>query len=212
LSQKSDYWGPQPDDVNNVCAFVQELNAKRIVDIGGRASHTFPLATESVGWEGTHNIDFEFERLPYDDQSVDFVYSRHTIEDLANPQHLLSEIRRVAKAGYLETPSPQAELTRGVDAHGDHVGYVHHRWICYSRDGEFVALPKYPIVERMPLADSWYTLARGEKWNTRHFFEFPLRFKILRNEIDFDLSIADMRDVKRDYQIQLEAALEAGAK
>lgn len=212
MAKKSDFWGPNRNDHNRVLRAVKACGAKQVVDIGGRSDNLFPLATESIGWEGTHKLDLDHDRLPYDDGSVDFVYCRHTLEDLANPGHLLAEIQRVAKAGWLETPSPQAELTRGVDASGDHVGYAHHRWVCYVQDGVFTALPKYPVVERMPLVDSWHALIGGEGWNTRHLFEAPLRFKVLRNEIDFNLSLIDARGVRQDYLYCLDVALEQGAK
>jgi hypothetical protein len=39
----------------------------------------------------------------------------HMLEDMYNPFPICAEMSRVAKAGYVETPSPVAELCRGVD-------------------------------------------------------------------------------------------------
>jgi ubiquinone/menaquinone biosynthesis C-methylase UbiE len=50
--------------------------------------------------------------LPYEDKEFDFVYCRHVLEDLIYPFRVIKEMQRVAKAGYIETPSPMAELKK----------------------------------------------------------------------------------------------------
>src|SRR5258705_482929 len=60
-------------------------------------------------------IDVATGNLPYDDKQFDFIYCRHVLEDSWNPFHLCDEMSRVGLAGYIETPSPMAELGRGVD-------------------------------------------------------------------------------------------------
>ena len=72
------------------------------IDIGcGTAKH--PKARFGVDRlllpEVDYVCDFEVDRLPFDDSSVDAVYTRHTLEHVRNLQHLLSEIIRVAKPG-----------------------------------------------------------------------------------------------------------------
>ncbi|HWA85406.1 MAG TPA: methyltransferase domain-containing protein [Opitutus sp.] len=69
-------------------------------------------------------------RLPFADQSFDFVFCGHTIEDLADPAPLLRELRRVARAGYFETPSRLCEQTVGQrDRMCSAQGHPHHHWI-----------------------------------------------------------------------------------
>lgn len=201
------FWHPYNTD--RICSRVEELKCNFVVDIGASA-HKFPMAHETVGWEADRKVDLDNDPLPYDDQSVDFVYCRHTIEDLANPEHLLREIRRVAKAGYIETPSPKAELTRGVDAYGTHLGYTHHRWLVFQqKDKKLLLLPKYPIIERLPIPDQWERLKNGPAmWNTEYFWTGPLNFKVLKNELDFHLGRIDERTVPVQYLDWLISALE----
>src|SRR5437667_8989346 len=87
----------------------------RVLEIGpGR--DPFGAATEFVDWHAwpelkgkpTHVLDVNQDRLPFEDKAIDFVYCRHTLEDLYNPMWLCREMSRVAKAGYVETPSPVA--------------------------------------------------------------------------------------------------------
>jgi len=202
------FWNPTIDDTAQLILRAESLNPKLCIDVGGNHNR-FPLATETVGWEGDRHVNLEHEPLPYDDQSVDFLYCRHTIEDLGNPEFLLSEIRRVAKAGYIETPSPVAELTRGIDSGGTHLGYIHHRWIAFHYNGAFTLLPKYPVAERLPIVDHWNKLADSpEHWSTRHFFTEPLNYRVLKHELDFQLAAYDERNINAIYLDLLHFAID----
>ena len=44
-----------------------------------------------------HVLDMEKDRLPFDDDSVDFVFSNHAFEHITAPQNILREIVRVCK-------------------------------------------------------------------------------------------------------------------
>jgi SAM-dependent methyltransferase len=129
---------------------------KLVVDVGA-GYDPWPHATEFVDCEAwpelagkkVHALDIELDRLPFADKSVDFLYCRHTIEDLHNPTLLLREMNRVAKAGYIETPSPLAETCRGVDGvqGADWRGYIHHYWMTWSDGQRLNLLPKLPVIE-----------------------------------------------------------------
>src|SRR4051794_2049878 len=100
----------------------------KVLDVGGwytpfnRANHVvdlMPYETRGVG-QGTERERFTSETwtqldvcqdpLPFEDDSIDFVVCSQTLEDIRDPLFLCSELNRVAKAGYLETPSTLAEL------------------------------------------------------------------------------------------------------
>jgi len=68
------------------------------------------------------------EPLPFPDKTFDFVICSHTLEDVRDPLFLCSEIIRVGKRGYIETPSLEAELAFGTEAR-NYAGYFHHRWL-----------------------------------------------------------------------------------
>jgi hypothetical protein len=67
------------------------------------------------------------EPWPFADDQFDFVVCAQTLEDVRDPIFVCSEMARVAKAGYLETPSWRAELMAGLN--GAWTGYSHHRWL-----------------------------------------------------------------------------------
>jgi hypothetical protein len=64
---------------------------------------------------------------PFADKSIDFVICSHTLEDVRDPLWVCREMMRIAKRGYIETPSRLAESTRGWE-HPRLAGLSHHRW------------------------------------------------------------------------------------
>lgn len=65
--------------------------------------------------------------LPFGDDQFDFVVCSHTLEDVRDPLQVCREMVRVAKAGYIETPSRLEEQSYGFQ--GSWVGWGHHRWL-----------------------------------------------------------------------------------
>lgn len=57
------------------------------------------------------------ENLPFKDSSFDFVIACHVLEHSKDPEKFLSEIQRVAKAGYIEVPHAFLERLTNYDAH-----------------------------------------------------------------------------------------------
>jgi hypothetical protein len=113
------------------------------------------LATKSIGYNEKISdfieLDIDINLLTYENNEIDFVYSRHVLEDIQNPDFALSEIFRVSKSGYIETPSPLIEITKGVDGSplsDKYCGYIHHRYIVWSsiEKNEIYFLPKYSCI------------------------------------------------------------------
>jgi hypothetical protein len=65
---------------------------------------------------------------PFPDKRFDFAVCSHLLEDLRDPIWVCSELRRVARAGYIEIPSRYVEQSKGVE-NPRHCGYYHHRWL-----------------------------------------------------------------------------------
>lgn len=146
-------------------AIAQRLPARaRVLDVGGArepsrlATHMLdivPREEARVLWGQdlpeyappaehwfVHDI-CSSDPFPFPDKFFDFVLCSHTLEDVRDPVRVCRELSRVGKAGYVETPSPLVELTRGMDPTGRRwVGYSHHRWLVDVQDGELVLLFK----------------------------------------------------------------------
>ena len=67
------------------------------------------------------------EPWPFADDQFDFAICSHTLEDVRDPVWVCQEMSRVARAGYVETPSRLAEQTYGIQ--GQWVGWGHHHWL-----------------------------------------------------------------------------------
>lgn len=154
---KNMFWFPNPEIIERLVSFCKINNYSKILEIGPGVS-PFPLATTFVGFnEKVPNyidIDIDKNPLPFKDKEFDFVYCRHVLEDIQNPDFALSEIKRVAKSFYIETPSPLVEITKGVDApqySNQYCGYMHHRYIIWYEETSKTVhmLPKLGIIETL---------------------------------------------------------------
>ena len=186
----------------------------KVLEIGpGR--RPFSRATHFVDWASFGKVaddrlircDLQRDPLPFADKAWDFVYCRHVLEDLYDPFHLCEEMSRVAKAGYLETPSPIAELCRGVDGGSPAWrGYHHHRYLVWSKGGMLRFLSKYPAVEHVALADETAPprILRQNPlaWNTCFLWRDKINFEFLQHGKDYTIT--------RDYRRLLHAAINEG--
>jgi len=145
------YWSPIKEITNNIEHFCIKNNFKNILEIGP-GNVPFSLSTKTIGYnemiKDYIELDIDIDRFPFENKFFDFVYSRHTLEDIQNPDFCMSEIIRVSNSGYIETPSPLIEVTKGVDASSktlNYAGYIHHRYIVWSdiEKCEIYFLPKY---------------------------------------------------------------------
>ena len=188
------FWGPRPQ----VLSYAESLigPGASVLEIG--PGHLpFAKATcfvdcfDRAGLPGPlHCVDVIRQPLPFPDKSIDFVYCRHVIEDLVYPDLLLSEMQRVGRAGYIETPSPAAELTREVDGgNPPYRGYVHHRWVVWLSEGKVHLVEKGNAIEHLDFAgmESDRVLDDPFLWNTYLFWEGSFEYKRLVHWVDYDL-------------------------
>ena len=112
----------------------QDLNIKktdRVLEVGG-GHRPHPRANVVVD-KYTHNnfhrsgdlkvlknqafIEADGENLPFGDKEFDYVICSHVLEHVENPEKFLSEQFRVAKRGYMETPSLLGETLYARESH-----------------------------------------------------------------------------------------------
>ncbi len=73
------------------------------------------------------------EHLPFKDGAFDYCICRHVLEHLENPGECLGEMQRVARAGYIESPSRLAETW---------LGWPYHLWTVGLEQGVLTLRPK----------------------------------------------------------------------
>ena len=180
----------------------------KVLEIGP-GFEPFPRATSFVDYKplplpNVVNVDMNKDRLPFSDKEFDYVYCRHVLEDMYNPFLLLEEMGRVGKAGYIETPSPIAELCRGVDgASPPFRGYHHHSFIIWPYEKILRFIVKYPIVEYIRFSEEDLTrwLRQGPKlWNSYFSWTGKIDYKFIQSGPDYVIT--------RDYSTILKNAMD----
>jgi len=76
------------------------------------------------------------ENLPFKDQEFDYVICCHVLEHVENPHRFLAEQFRVARRGYIETPSLLGEYLTPKDS---------HKWILHEHKGVLYLVDKKKI-------------------------------------------------------------------
>lgn len=135
--------------LNKLQDLAKQKGKQKILDVGGwfspckQATHMvdlMPFETMNVASaygfgdlkitkDNYTQLDLcNITKLPYKDKEFDFVICKHTLEDLKDPILVANEMKRVAKAGYIEIPSRICESTKGVER-SSWCGYYHHRWL-----------------------------------------------------------------------------------
>jgi len=108
----------------------------KVLDVG-YGDRSFPLATHAIDpieddaekfyrtyplqiLEGVEYYKCYIEKTPFQNKYFDFVYCSHVLEHIENPEKACKELMRVAKRGYIESPSRLNEVL---------FGHSPHRWI-----------------------------------------------------------------------------------
>lgn len=118
------------------------------------------------------------ESLPFKDHAFDFVIASHVLEHSADPAQFLSELQRVAKAGYIEVPDAFMERINP---------YRDHRLEITVRQGQLVIRKKPQWVVDEILVALYSDRAKpfiAGKLIPSHPFAFHVRY-YWRGHIDF---------------------------
>lgn len=202
------FWAPNTKINDKLIKLLNNKNiTDKIIDIGcGSVQLKFPPATYLLDFKEIDDdvntvikLDLDFDKFPYPDNFFNFVYSRHTLEDIQNPINAFNEFIRISNTGYIETPSPLIEIMKGIDAPiGNSMrGYKHHRYFVWSdlKTNTINFLPKYPIIEHITIDETilkkfTYLLNNYPVyWNNYYFWDNsrPANIVIYRNDINFQL-------------------------
>lgn len=186
------YWTPYYDAVKYVEGIVAD--GAKVLEIGP-GEIPFSRAQYFIDWkkgENTIPCDINREKLPFADKEFDFIYCRHVLEDLYNPFLICEEMSRVAKQGYIENPSPLAEICRGVDGGSPPWrGYRHHFYFVWEHEGRLNFLNKYPLVEYLTFKneESAENLLREHMiyWNSYFLWDEKITYHHHQHEVDYSL-------------------------
>lgn len=208
------YWAPSEQVIAWVTSQIPQK--ARVLEIGpghipfARADTYVDYANPVPGAQVANvpeeklvRCDVAKDPLPFKDKSYDFIYCRHVLEDMYDPFPLVEEMSRVGKSGYIETPSPVAELGRGVDGGSPYWrGYHHHRFILWVFQDELRFVSKYPVIEYLRTDELAieHDLCKGPQyWNTYFLWKNKIKYRHMQNPLDYLLP--------RDYGPLLDEAM-----
>jgi predicted SAM-dependent methyltransferase len=181
------YYYPIPEVISYLVS--KNKNAEKILEIGP-GSQPFPLATHFIDHKSQSDrvlvLDVSQEKIPFEDHYFDFVYARHVLEDLKNPQMAFNELVRVGKTGYIETPSVIAEVSKHVDCNQPaYKGYIHHRYLFWNKENTLFCIPKYPVIEHIKTLHVEHKLDDPFNWN--NYYMWDQKDKVNIKELDQDM-------------------------
>lgn len=109
------------------------------------------------------------EQLPFRDDVFDFVIASHVLEHSAQPEKFISEIQRVAKAGYIEVPDAFMERLT-------HYGF--HRLEITDIDDELIIRKKKNYIQDNEVVELFHNKAQPifPKWVSQYPFHFHVRY------------------------------------
>eukprot|EP01037_Dinobryon_pediforme_P007462 gene7462-7526_t len=163
------------------------------------------------------------EHLPFKDQEFDYVICRHVLEHVDDPIQFVKEQARVAKRGYMETPSLLGEYIAPKES---------HRWLIQDIDNKLVLYDK-EVLQFKPWMDfgevflyylpktsiGFKILERTHAPIITINYEWENEIEILVNPQDeyymnhfikpWDESICDKLLIKRSYGRELGATMSA---
>jgi SAM-dependent methyltransferase len=145
----------------------------------------------------------QVERLPFRDKAFDYVIAFHVLEHSPNPDLFLSELQRVARAGYIETPSFWAECVQPMRMHRLQVG------IEFDEDGPLLLIRK----KTSPVPDP--ELARAfdlklkstaalramppDAWVSRYHWNGRIRWRVSNPEAEISWELSPDATFADDY-------------
>lgn len=141
------------------------------------------------------------ESLPFKDNSFDFVIASHVLEHSKDPERFLSEIQRVAKAGYIEVP----------DAFFERLAcYLDHRLEITNINDELIIRKKKGFIQDEEVEKLFANKVKPVfgKIVSQHPFKFNVRYywskdsggvkyKIVNPEYEFDWDPPHTEQVNR---------------
>ena len=168
----------------------------KVIDIGGSVNYThwsYDLTDYIIDmndFESSRikvfkvNLNYEndwkiVEEYVAENGKFDFCICSHTLEDLALPALTLKMMPKIAKKGFIATPSKYAELAKVADQ--PWLGYIHHRWIYTFKDSIYFAAPKLNFIEHIP---ELVKLGNPDPnvYELSFFWKDNIEFEILNND------------------------------
>jgi len=153
--------------------YVEESQFTRVLEITAGGARSFNMATHVISGQKRFvrseegfsaqtplgnstalywNLNLDTDRFPFEDDFFDFVYCHHVLQDLSNPAHAFEELTRVARNGFVESPSPlMSTLLWDEYANLGFRGHPRHRFLLWTEreSNTLHMIPKFPLMDQI---------------------------------------------------------------
>jgi hypothetical protein len=130
----------------------------------------------------------QVEKLPFRDKSFGYAIAFHVLEHSQDPNQFLSELQRVASAGYIETPSFWAESVQPLSMHRLQVGIDSDEYgpfLLIKKKSQPVPDPELARAFDLKLKETSSLRALPpDAWVTRYYWTDKIRWRITNPEAD----------------------------
>jgi len=131
------------------------------------------------------------ERMPFRDQAFDFVIASHVLEHSTDPSAFLSELMRVGKAGYIETPDAFIERINPFRFHRLEVTDRDKKIVIYKKpswrpNNELVDLYEHKLKDGQFIS---YMKRHPVPFYMRFYWDREIAFEIVNPEVDISWPI-----------------------
>ena len=124
----------------------------------------------------------DVQDLPFKDKSFDYVICSHLLEHLAKPAQAVRELQRVARAGYIETPSVLLEVLTDNPGHESFV-YVEGNTLIIQRKRQRThPIAVKPYIRRLWRRRAWRGLLSNDEFFVRYFWRDHVDLRVIGGE------------------------------
>ena len=122
-------------------------------------------------------------KLPFKDKSFDYIIASHILEHMENPEIFISELMRVGKAGYIETPNFICERLTPCLAHCLEIANIDGVLHINKKNNSIPDL-FFAKTDFLNSNNKWKSLFHKDPFlfHTRYFWENEITYKIFNPE------------------------------
>ena len=126
-------------------------------------------------------------KLPFKDKSFDYVIASHVLEHMPDPEVFLSELQRVSKAGYIETPNFICERFIPSRAHCLEIGLIDNVLQIHKKNS-FHIDPFFLELDYLQKNNQWAKVYfnNPELFHIQHYWNNKINYKIFNPDTSCD--------------------------
>ena len=137
-----------------------------------------------------HVLDLTRDRFPFEDQSVDEVFSAHFLEHIASPNHVFTEIGRVCRDG------AKIEIWMPYAFSNEAFAYGHEHFITEAMWTQFCVSHRDYFVDML--------VGRWQLHSFTYVIPIEIQADLGRNDVTLDFAARYLKNVVQEFGVNIE--------